>query len=242
MMPAPGKNTLCVIPCFNEAANLPELLKGLLTAELLGLTDLLFIDDGSRDGTDILLKKTGLPLIQHSKNLGYGAAIKSGLQYARQKNYSFVAVFPGDRQRSTQDLIRLIQAMDQDVDLIVGNKLHSTSKIPWSRGLGNRFFSLFARALWQAPYSDVLSGFKVYRVATFAALLDLLPDRYEFDIVCSLLCAKFRLSAREIPVSVRYHPHSTKMKSTLGVGVKLALVSLKRWMGLGDKPLPAAPD
>ncbi|KAB2840005.1 glycosyltransferase family 2 protein [bacterium] len=231
------EKALCLVPCFNEAANLPELLRELESPALHGRCDLLLLDDGSRDETAGLLQGSGHPVIHHPANLGYGAAIKSGLRYARDQGYRYLAVFPGDRQRSIEDLLRLVQEIESGpIDLVVGNKLHAPVSIPWKRALGNRFFSVMARALWRAPFRDVLSGFKAYRIASVTPFLEQLPDRYEFDLVLSLYCGKLGLTVREIPVSVRYHAHSTKMTSEVGVGLKMLKAALKSFYGKGGKP------
>lgn len=236
MHPPGTEKTLCLVPSFNEEANLPELLRELESPALRERCDLLLVDDGSADGTPDLLRNSGHPFLRHPNNLGYGAAIKSGLRYARDRGYRYLVVFPGDRQRSIEDLLRLVEEIEsKPIDLVVGNKLHSPVSIPWRRALGNRLFSALARLLWRAPFRDVLSGFKAYRVASIAPFLEQLPDRYEFDLVLSLYCGKMGLTAREIPVSVRYHAHSTKMTSEVGVGLKMLRAALKSYYGKGGK-------
>jgi len=229
---------LCLIPCFNEEANLPELLEEIQASDLAQTCDVLFVDDGSSDATPSLLSESPWPSIRHPKNSGYGAAIKSGLRHAHEKGYRFLAVFPGDRQRHLGDLQRLLAEMERGpLDLAIGNKLHGGATVPWKRSLGNRFFSLMARTLWNSPFKDVLSGFKAYRVASVMPFLDSLPDRYEFDIVFSYYCGKLGLSVREIPVAVRYHAHSTKMTSELRVGARMLAASLKSLYGPGKKEI-----
>lgn len=230
------EKTLCLVPCFNEEPNLPHLLQELGSQALSQRCDIVLLDDGSSDATASLLRQHRFPLIQHPSNLGYGAAIKSGLRYAREKGYRHLAVFPGDRQRSIEDLLRIVQEIeDNPCDLVVGNKLHHPASIPWKRAVGNRLFSTMARVMWRAPFRDVLSGFKAYRVASVMPFLEQLPDRYEFDLVFSLYCGKLGLTVREIPVGVRYHAHSTKMTSEVGVGLRMLFSSLRSFYGKGGK-------
>ena len=235
---APQK-TLCLVPCFNEGENLPHLLREIQAANLSPGCDWALLDDGSTDGSSSILKNSGFPLIIHPKNAGYGAAVKSGFRYARERGYVNLAVFPGDRQRSLADLNLLLKEMEnRKADLVVGSKTHAFGKIPWRRALGNRLFSAFAGLFWRSPIRDVLSGFKVYRVAAALPFLDFLPNRYEFDLVFSLYCGRFGLSVIEVPVSVKYHAHSTKMKSEVGVGLRMLVASLKSLCGRNVRPLP----
>lgn len=228
-----------MIPCFNEAANLPQLIQEIQESELPSHCDILFVDDGSNDASASLLDAAGFPVIHHSGNFGYGASIKSGLRYAKRQNYRNLAVYPGDRQRSLADLLQLIRlAENSSVDVVVGSKFHSLRKIPLRRAWGNRFFSQLAKILWRSPFSDVLSGFKVYRVSSVSAFFEQLPDRYEFDLIFSLYCRRHGLAVKEIPVSVRYHAHSTKMKSLVAVGMKMLAASVKSLNHRGPKPVP----
>lgn len=229
---------LCLVPCYNEAVNLPGLLRDLDRPDLEARCDFLFLDDASTDETPILLRQAGRKLQRQALNAGYGAAVKAGLRYAQSQGYSRMAVFPGDRQRSVEDLFRLLQEMEGGTwDLVIGSKLRNHQAIPWRRALGNRLFSRLAALLWRTPFQDVLSGFKVYRVASILPLLEALPDRYEFDLVLAAYVGRLGLAAKEIPVSVHYHLHSTKMRSASVVGLKMLVAALKHLSLRGPKPV-----
>ncbi|MFO1463134.1 MAG: glycosyltransferase family 2 protein [bacterium] len=232
------EKSLCLIPCFNEAANLPGLLGDLQHPELIGRCDLLFLDDASTDATPEILRNSGHATLRQKTNAGYGAAVKAGLRHARERGYARMVVFPGDRQRSVADLLLMLNEMESGTwDLVVGSKLRNHQSIPWPRALGNRFFSALSAAIWRAPFTDVLSGFKVYRVASVFPLLELLPDRYEFDLVLSAYCGRLGLAVREVPVSVHYHAHSTKMKSTMWIGMRMLGAAVRHLFLRGGKPV-----
>ncbi|MCE9625073.1 MAG: glycosyltransferase family 2 protein [Deltaproteobacteria bacterium] len=227
-----------MVPCFNEGENLPRLIEQIRGENLAQHCDLLFVDDGSVDGSADLIKKSGFPVYSHPTNAGYGAAIKSGLRYAHERSYTHLGVFPGDGQRQVSDMLALFREAEKgSFDLVVGSKLHLIRAIPWRRAVGNRLFSSFARVLGRAPFADVLSGFKVYRVASVLPLLDWLPERYDFDLVFAIHCGRSGLSVREIPVQVRYHAHSTKMKSVAAEGLRMLSSSLKTLYGRGVRPI-----
>jgi len=239
-MPIPSREKfLCLVPCYNEAANLPGLLGDLERPDLKARCDFLFLDDASTDATPVLLRNAQENVRRQRMNFGYGAAIKAGLRYAQEHGYSRMAVFPGDRQRSVDDLLRLIQEMESGTwDLVVGSKLRNHQEIPWRRALGNRLFSRLAAILWRTPFRDVLSGFKVYRISAMLPLLEALPDRYEFDLVLAAYVGRLGMSVREIPVSVHYHAHSTKMRSASAVGLKMLVAALRHLSVRGPKPVP----
>jgi len=211
-----------LVPCYNEQPNLPDLLR---EADLHGITDycdILVLDDGSTDESAAILRARRWPVLSNPRNMGYGASIKIGSQYAAQKGYEFLAVMPGDNQRTFQDLIRLIQGIETgENDVVVGNKFARKKTIPWPRRWGNIFFSILAKTLWNTDYRDVLSGFKSYRVDKIKPFIHLLPDHYAFDLVFSLYCRRYNLKVLEIPVDVRYHENSTKMRSTILSGLRI---------------------
>ncbi len=238
MISSSREKFLCLVPCYNEAANLPGLLRDLNRPDLEERCDFLFLDDASTDETPILLRQAGRKVQRQALNAGYGAAIKAGLRYAQREGYSRMAVFPGDRQRSVEDLLRLTQEMEGGAwDLVIGSKLRNRQVIPWRRALGNRMFSQLAALLWRTPFRDVLSGFKVYRVSAMLPLLESLPDRYEFDLVLAAYVGRLGLAAKEIPVSVHYHANSTKMRSASVVGLKMLVAAMKHLSLRGTKPV-----
>ncbi|MBS1959503.1 MAG: glycosyltransferase family 2 protein [Bdellovibrionales bacterium] len=218
------KKVLCVVPCYNESENLPNLFRDISDVELAKSCDFLFIDDHSRDNTSELIKSNGFNVIRHEINLGYGGAVKTGLKYAIDQHYKFFVLFPGDHQRQATDVLRLIdhQAKTQS-DVVVGSKFHICSKKygPIGRRLGNRIYSTIARVFWGSPIEDVLSGFKIYYVPAIAGLIDYLPGGYPLDIVFSYYASLVGLKMTEINVACRYDKGTTKMRSIILVSMKM---------------------
>lgn len=218
------KSILCVVPCYNESENLPNLFRDVEKTGLRDICDFLFVDDLSRDNTSELIQAKGYQVIRHETNLGYGGAVKTGLRHAIQNHYQFFVLYPGDHQRSAKDVLRLIDHQKQTrADVVVGSKFHIYSQKygPIGRRFGNRIYSVFARVLWNSPIEDVLSGFKIYYVPAIAGLLDYLPGGYPLDIVFSYYASRIGLNVTEIPVDCRYDKGTTKMKSIVWVSMKM---------------------
>jgi glycosyltransferase involved in cell wall biosynthesis len=216
--------TLCVVPCYNQAPNLPAFMRDLEASGISARCDLLFVDDGSTDGTAAMLVDARCLMLRHDRNRGYGAAVKSGVGHCIAHGYENMAVMPSDNQRTFADLEKLVHAIESGrCDVVIGSKLQNGQHIPPGRWLGNLFFSRLAKAKWGATYRDVLSGFKAYRVAGLAPFVDSLPDGYEYDLMFSHRAKLFDLRTEEIPVGVRYHGHSTRMRSTIVVGLQMFL-------------------
>lgn len=230
--------TLCALPCYNESYNLPALFQDLEDNKISEVADLLYIDDASTDNSQELLSAQSVNMIRHSKNFGYGQAVKTAFDYAIKHGYESLIIFPGDGQRSASDLKALIQIYQTtDYDVVTGSKFHiySDKYGPIKRRIGNIIYSNIAYFGWGSPIEDVLSGFKIYDVQAVKPFFDILPKGYPFDICFSFYASRFGLKMKEVPVNCRYTEHTSKMKSVLFVSFKMLMklsyhLVLQRWI------------
>ena len=206
------KRILCAVLCYNNENTIKNVLKDI--NKIRKKIDILFINDFSQDKTLNILKKNNEHIISHKKNLGYGAAVKSGYKYALKNNYYLMSVLPGDHQRSAKDLEKLIfQQKKRDFDLVSGSKFLTQNKLFISRKFGNIFFSGFAKIFWNSKFEDNLSGFKVYKVSKFKNIIRLMPDDYSFDICLNQIIFRKKFFCSEIRVMCKYNNHTSKMKN-----------------------------
>ena len=205
------KKFLCAILCYNNKITIKDVIRE--KRKLKNICDVIFINDGSIDGTKKILKSYKLNAINHKKNFGYGQAVKSAFKYANNKKYDYLAIFPADNQRYVADLVKMIKSIkSSNFDLIVGSKYQMLKKIPFHRKIGNIFFSNMAYAFWNSKLNDVLSGFKVYKINSFYKYLPSLPNDYSFDIVFSQLLSFNDSISKEIKVRCRYNKNTSSMK------------------------------
>src|SRR5437879_8230316 len=127
-----------VIPVFNEAENLPQLLKKIRALELADL-EIIIVDDGSSDGSADVAMRAGANVIRHPYNIGNGAAIKSGIRAARGK---LIVLMDGDGQHQPADIPKLI-AESKDYHMVVGARAKG-SKLRFHRYAANLVYNLFA--------------------------------------------------------------------------------------------------
>jgi len=168
-----------VIPAYNEAGALPALIK-----ELSGAPDdyeILVIDDGSTDGTSEILKSSGIRVIRHPYNIGYGAALKTGIRHARA---DLVAIMDADGQHSLADVDRLVSGLE-DFEMVVGARTKDSQTSP----LRKPFKILLG---WVANYlsgtriPDLNSGLRVFRRRTVEDFLPILPNGFSFSTTVTL--------------------------------------------------------
>ena len=122
-------NGLIAVPVFNEVGNLPRVIACL--RDRFPPESLLFIDDGSTDGSHLLLQKAGLSYLQHPINLGYEESLKTAMQQVLRGGYDYVVFFDGDGQHRVEDLERIIRVYESEpYDLIVGSRYRGVKAVP----------------------------------------------------------------------------------------------------------------
>src|SRR5437899_80482 len=96
---------MAVIPCFNEEAS----ITALVAAVRHHLPRVLVVDDGSTDDTSILASRAGAQVISHQRNLGKGAALRTGLSLALKQGCEWALTLDGDGQHAPEDLAALLR-------------------------------------------------------------------------------------------------------------------------------------
>jgi glycosyltransferase involved in cell wall biosynthesis len=166
-----------VIPCFNEGAGIAALVSALHRQ----VSFVLVVDDGSTDDTAILARDAGAVVLNHERNLGKGAALKTGLSQALTQGFEWAVTLDGDGQHAPEDLPALLRCAEQTgALLVIGNRMDNAHAMPWLRRQVNRWMSrkLSQRAGRQLP--DTQSGFRLIHLRTWAAL-PLKTERFQVE-------------------------------------------------------------
>lgn len=123
-----------IVPVYNEAPVVAAVVENARTV----FPNIVCVDDGSKDGSDAEILSTGAHLVKHPVNLGAGAAIQSGVEYARaQPGARYFVTFDADGQHQVKDALRMVERLrHEDVDLLIGTRFHGDiSHIPFSKRL-----------------------------------------------------------------------------------------------------------
>jgi len=196
---------LVIIPAFNEAANITQVLAS-LHAEFPA-ADLLVVDDSSSDRTGELAEKTGLARVIHLPcNLGIGGSVQTGFIFAVRRGYDAVLQFDGDGQHLASEIPALLAPLQKDeADVVIGSRFHSGGSGFRStplRRIGIRIFSLLNSLLIGQKITDNTSGFRAFNKAAFTFLAEFYPSDYpEPEAVIMLGKNGFRL--REVESRMR---------------------------------------
>lgn len=193
-----------IIPVKNEAEYISQTLKSLISALEQTITyELIFIDDSSDKSYDILvsesLRYSNIIVRKGKAKGGYGAAIKHGFSFA---SGDYIIIFNSDLCNTTEDLLKLIKASEQNYDVIVGcrytmgGQADNTNKMKY-------YTSIFANRLLEIifPYvcKDYTNSFKCYK-KTVIDKLNLKRDDFSFTLELALKSLNIANNVTSIPV------------------------------------------
>ncbi len=203
-----GMRALVVLPTYNEADNIAEVLRRLRTA--VPAADILVVDDGSPDGTAEIARAMGAKLgrvdvLTRAGKLGLGSAYVAGFRYALAQGAQYVFEMDADFSHDPADLPRLLDAARGGADVVLGSRYVPGGSVEgWSldRQILSRAGGLYARAVLGSEIRDLTGGFKCFRADALRAigLDDLAADGYAFQVEATFRAARAGLRIEELPI------------------------------------------
>ena len=189
------------IPAFNEERTIADIVK-----KSLDYTEKVIVcDDGSTDKTAEIARKNGAIVIKHSKNQGYGSAIISLFEMARQENADIMITLDGDGQHSPNQIPQLIDVMtEHNVDVVIGSRF--LDKKLNSLGYRKHGIKIITSTLnygTDFKVTDSQSGFRAYSKRAIDAIH---PTEDGMSVSTEILfkISNKGLSIAEVPISVVY--------------------------------------
>lgn len=155
-----NSDTTVVMPVYNEAEVLPGVLAGILGH----VGRVVCVDDGSRDGSAALARRAGAVLVQHPINLGQGAALQTGFEYAlRDPGMRWLITFDADGQHRVEDAMAMLElARLSEVDVVFGSRfLEDSSDITMLKRVVLKLALLYTNATSGVRLSDAHNGLRV---------------------------------------------------------------------------------
>lgn len=159
-------------PVYNDWGTIPSMVaESILTAEKF--TDdyeIILVDDGSREKTKEIVKFLAahfpqVRVVTHAKNRGYGGALKSGIEHASKE---FIFYTDGDAQYDVRELLLLVDALKENVDVVNGWKIKRHD--PFYRIWLGKIYQFTSRVLFRLPIRDVDCDFRLMRKSAFAGI------------------------------------------------------------------------
>lgn len=206
--------TYAVIPAYNEEKTIQEVVQ----RTILFVPQIIVVDDGSRDRTFEKAKAMGVTVLRHDINLGKGAALKTGCDYAILKGAAQLIVLDADGQHDPEELPRFIEALDH-YDIVFGSRQFSP-EMPWILRAGNHGLNLLVRALYNIKLQDTQSGFRAFTAETYQKIRWQATDYcMESEMIAN--AGKYRVRYIELSIKTKY---LDKYKGTTVVdGLKIGI-------------------
>ncbi len=232
---------LVIIPTYNELENIGKMLD---TVQALPIPfDVLVVDDGSPDGTGAVVREKSAEyqnrifLLQRSGKLGLGTAYIEGFKYGLERGYDYIFEMDCDFSHNPADLIRMVQVLDNGVDMVIGSRYVKGGKcVNWPAdrlilSYGASFYVRFITWMW---VKDPTAGFVGYRRKVLETM-DLDAIRfigYAFQIEMKFTAWRLGFKLKEIPITFVDRIEGTS-KMTKGI-VKEAVMGViqMKWKSL----------
>jgi dolichol-phosphate mannosyltransferase len=232
-------SVIVVVPTYNEADNITELLTSLTTSPVR--PHVLVVDDSSPDGTgdrvQAFAADTGQPvhLLLRSAKQGLGAAYRAGFRHALRHGYDVVVQMDADGSHPVASLPDMLAAVKSGADLVIGSRYApgggTSADWPLSRRLISSAGNGYARFMLRLPIRDLTGGYKVWR-ASLLAEIDLgAADAagYAFQIQTTHAAIRAGADVAEIPIQFTDRRYGQSKMSRRIVLEAAAAVARLRW-------------
>jgi hypothetical protein len=231
-LPARFKGKIAIlIPAYNEAENIGHVLD-LMPREVCGVaTEVLVVDDGSRDGTGDVAAEHGAPVARHVTNRGGGAALRTGYRLMVESGALIVVTLDADGQHLPAEMPRLVEpVLSGEVDVAHGSRvLGHADRNHFARELGIVFFNRLVSFITRTHVTDCSNGYRAVRTTVLPQLVLRQEQFHTSEFMIEAI--KRGVPAKEIPITVeqRLHGHSKK-PAVMRYGLGFANAIVRTWL------------
>lgn len=191
---------ITIIPAYNEENTILQVVNCVKK-----YSDVIVVDDGSTDKTSQLAKNADVKVLKHDKNLGKGAAIKTGLENAIKADYDLMVLLDGDGQHDPRCIPLLLDGMI-GVDLLIGSRFLNMApqNMPLQRRISNGITTRLIRFVTGYHITDSQCGFRVIskKAAPFFVDISYNDYVYESEVLCK--ASENHLVVAEKPIQCIY--------------------------------------
>ncbi len=196
-----------IVPAYNEEGGLAKVLDEL---KLLNNNyEIIVVDDNSKDNTANIVKSySNVKLISHSRNLGYGAALKTGIRNAQNE---CIVITDADGTYPNEKIPSLIRAFEEgNFDMVIGARTGKNINIPLVRKPAKWFINMLANFLSGKKIPDLNSGLRVIAKKAAMRFMRILPDGFSFTTTITLAMLTNGYKVEYIPID--YYKRAGKSK------------------------------
>jgi glycosyltransferase involved in cell wall biosynthesis len=214
------RNLWVICAAYNEATTIGGVVADLRHAG----HQVVVVDDGSRDGTRHIAAAAGATVVAHPVNLGQGAALQTGIDYALSRGAYILVTFDADGQHRVADIPRLLDALRREgADFALGSRfLGQTYNLPTLRRLVLRAATVFTRLTTGLRLTDSHNGLRAF-TRKGAAAIRLRQNRMAHASEILVEIAESGLRYVEVPVTIEYTAYSLAKGQRIGDSVTILL-------------------
>ena len=227
--PSHKPKILICIPAFNEANS----ITGIITKSKQYGDEVIVYDDGSSDETYQVATSAGATVIRNPQNKGYGVAIRSLFQVAKDKEADIMVTLDSDGQHNPDQIPDVLTPIKQGYDLVVGSRYlrrDDKVKVPRLRSLGIRTITKLTQSASYRGITDSQSGFRAYSKAALTTI-NLFEDGMSVSTEILLRASEKKLSIIEVPITINYDLKDTSTHNPISHGVSV-LYSVLQFLSL----------
>ena len=211
------------IPAYNEEKNIASIIVKLKKIS----SEIIVCNDGSVDSTAEIAEKLGATVINHTKNLGYGSAMKSIFLKSKEIGSEVLITLDADGQHDVNDIEKILKPItDKKCDIVIGSRfLEKSENIPNYRKLGINIITKITNATMKDHLTDSQSGFRAY---SNKVINEITPSESGMGVSTEILIKASNKNFRigEVPITVSYEG-DTSTHNPVSHGTSVLLSTLK---------------
>lgn len=197
--------TAIIIPVYNEE----KIVAGVVDSILKHFKYVVCVNDGSRDKSSIEIEKTKSYLVEHPINMGQGAALQTGIEFARSLPVDYFVTFDADGQHRIQDAKAMLKELKKNnYDIILGSRfLGNTIGMKTSKRIILKLAVLFSNVTSGLKLTDTHNGLRAFNRTVAEGMQITLPDMAHASEILEIIADK-KYKYKEMPVTIEYTEYS----------------------------------
>jgi len=212
-----------VIPCYNEERFIGSVVLKMQRHPV----KVIVVDDGSTDDTAAVAESAGVTVIRQAVNSGKGAALNTGIKYARQLNPDVIAVIDADGQNLPEELPHVVAPiLCGNADIVIGSRyLDNKSDVPLHRIWGHWLFNLIGKSVSGVSVTDSQSGYRAFSRKAYQQI-DFQSKSFSVESEMQFMAHENHLRVVEVPIVIRYTDKPKRSPVSQGIIVLNGILQL----------------
>ena len=214
-----------IIPVYNEG----EVVAGVVKSALSHFNYVICVNDGSTDNSAAEVKKTKAYLVNHPINMGQGAALQTGIEFARQLPVDYFVTFDADGQHRIEDVKAMLKELKTDnYDIILGSRFLGSAI-----GITDSRRAVFKAAIWFSNLTsglnltDTHNGLRVFNRKVAESMQITCADMTHASEILEIIARK-QYRYKEIPVTIEYTDYSRRKGQSFINAINIGFDTLLR--------------